>query len=138
MYSRQWSGGSSSTGSSSPARSPAHPQSRLPPVAGMSTIKRTQNFAAKAAAQRLAQVMASQTIDDDEEDDDLGFRFGAPSFSSNNLKPGSGGNGNSSSGGGAFSNVSISKPNRSPSPAVYTLRKCFMFHLIYSLITMQS
>lgn len=138
VYSRQWSGGSSSTGSSSPARSPAHPQSRLPPVAGMSTIKRTQNFAAKAAAQRLAQVMASQTVDDDEEDDDLGFRFGAPSFSSGNLKPGSGGTGNSSSG-GAFSNVSISKPNRSPSPAVYTLRKCFIlcFLMIHLLMTMR-
>ncbi|XP_074344223.1 coiled-coil domain-containing protein SCD2-like isoform X2 [Apium graveolens] len=119
VYSRQWSGGSSSTGSSSPARSPAHPQSRLPPVAGMSTVKRTQNFAAKAAAQRLAQVMASQTVDDDEEDDDLGFRSGAPSFSSRNLKPGTG------SGGGSFSNVSISKPNRSPSPA---LGRNFMDH----------
>lgn len=126
VYSRQWSGGSSSTGSSSPARSPAHPQSRLPPVAGMSTIKRTQNFAAKAAAQRLAQVMASQTVDDDEEDDDLGFRFGAPSFSSRNLKPSGGGNGNSSVG-GSFSNVSISKPNRSPSPAVCTLSKFLYF-----------
>ncbi|XP_074295729.1 coiled-coil domain-containing protein SCD2 isoform X2 [Silene latifolia] len=49
------------------------------PVAGISNIKRTQNFAAKAAAHRLAQVMASQTTDDDEDDDgvavvDLGFR----------------------------------------------------------------
>ncbi|KAJ1375942.1 coiled-coil domain-containing protein [Sesbania bispinosa] len=42
---------------------------------GISTIKRTQNVAAKAAAQRLAQVMASQTADDD---DDLGFLFTAP------------------------------------------------------------
>ncbi|KAJ1378534.1 coiled-coil domain-containing protein [Sesbania bispinosa] len=41
---------------------------------GISTIKRTQNVAAKAAAQRLAQVMASQTADDD----DLGFLFIAP------------------------------------------------------------
>lgn len=103
MYARQWSGGSSSTGSSSPARSPAHPHSRLPPSTGMSTIKRTQNFAAKAAAQRLAQVMASQTTDDDEEDDDLGFRFGAPPNSnSNNGLPA----------------ISFAKPNRSPSPAV--------------------
>ncbi|KAH9602904.1 hypothetical protein KSS87_007224 [Heliosperma pusillum] len=53
------------------------------PVAGISNIKRTQNFAAKAAAHRLAQVMASQTTDDDDDDDDddngvavvdLGFR----------------------------------------------------------------
>jgi len=39
---------------------------------GISTVKRTQNVAAKAAAQRLAQVMASQTADDDDDDvDDL-------------------------------------------------------------------
>ncbi|GFZ03938.1 hypothetical protein Acr_16g0005620 [Actinidia rufa] len=38
--------------------SPAHPHSRLPPASGFSTIKRTQNVAAKAAAQRLAQVGA--------------------------------------------------------------------------------
>ncbi|MCH86863.1 ripening-regulated protein, partial [Trifolium medium] len=50
----QWSGNSSSTGSSSPVMSPAHPQSRLGPTStGLSTIKRTQNVAAKAAAQRL-------------------------------------------------------------------------------------
>ncbi|KAL0342274.1 UNVERIFIED_CONTAM: Coiled-coil domain-containing protein SCD2 [Sesamum calycinum] len=85
VYARQWSGGSSSTGSSSPAGSPRHPRSRLPPAAaGMSTIKRTQNVAAKAAAQRLALVMASKTPNDDEddEDDDLGFRFGPPQPSS--------------------------------------------------------
>ncbi|CAK9177475.1 unnamed protein product [Ilex paraguariensis] len=98
VYTRQWSGGSSSTGSSSPARSPAHPHSRLPPAAGFSTIKRTQNFAAKAAAQRLARVMASQTTEDDEEDDDLGSRFGDPPPS--------------------LPAISISKPNRSPSPAL--------------------
>ncbi|KAA8542060.1 hypothetical protein F0562_023212 [Nyssa sinensis] len=110
VYSRQWSGGSSSTGSSSPAMSPAHPHSRLPPSTGFSTIKRTQNVAAKAAAQRLAQVMASQTADDDEEDDDLGFRFGAspaPSFSSNV-------NSNNNS----LPSISLAKPNRSPSPAL--------------------
>ncbi|XP_057459745.1 coiled-coil domain-containing protein SCD2-like [Actinidia eriantha] len=110
VYSRQWSGGSSSTGSSSPAMSPAHPHSRLPPASGFSTIKRTQNVAAKAAAQRLAQVMASQTVDDDEEDDDLGFRYGAqpsPSFSSNLSSNRNGGPA-----------ISLAKPNRSPSPAL--------------------
>ncbi|KAM7272685.1 hypothetical protein ACFE04_027348 [Oxalis oulophora] len=86
VYARQWSGTSSSTGSSSPApMSPAHPNSRIPPSSNFSTIKRNQNFAAKAAAQRLAQVMASQATadDDDDEDDDvdLGFRFAAPSSS---------------------------------------------------------
>ncbi|KAF2311541.1 hypothetical protein GH714_024645 [Hevea brasiliensis] len=93
--------------------SPAHPSSRL--GTGMSTIKRTQNVAAKAAAQRLARVMASQTADDDEDDDDLGFRFSAPpppapsSFStslnhsaSNNVSPA----------------ISVARPNRSPSPAL--------------------
>ncbi|WVY93529.1 hypothetical protein V8G54_032617 [Vigna mungo] len=61
---------------------------------GISTVKRTQNVAAKAAAQRLAQVMASQTADDDDDDDDdegedLGFRYTAPpplSLSRNSAK----------------------------------------------------
>lgn len=98
MYSRQWSGTSSSTGSLSPAVSPLHPNSRF------STVRRTQNVAAKAAAQRLAQVMASQAADgdeyDDDDDDDLGFQVGATPLQSNRnsiLRPGS---------------------NRSPSPAV--------------------
>ncbi|KAJ0053248.1 hypothetical protein Pint_01263 [Pistacia integerrima] len=72
VYGRQWSGGSSSSGSPSPA----HPQSRLQPA--VSSIKRNQNVAAKAAAQRLAQVMATQTAagtgddeDDDDQEDDL-------------------------------------------------------------------
>ncbi|KAI4386347.1 hypothetical protein MLD38_004285 [Melastoma candidum] len=47
----------------------------------LSSVKRTQNIAAKAAAQRLAQVMASQTADDEDDgdDDDLGFRYSVPS-----------------------------------------------------------
>ncbi|KAH6824270.1 coiled-coil protein [Perilla frutescens var. hirtella] len=121
VYARQWSGGSSSTGSSSPAGSPAHPRSRLPPsAAGMSTIKRTQNVAAKAAAQRLALVMASKTPndDDEDEDDDLGFRFApppAPMSVSSNISVNRSDSGNS---GGVFSGISLSKPNRSPSPAL--------------------
>ncbi|KAE8699944.1 Coiled-coil domain-containing protein SCD2 [Hibiscus syriacus] len=108
VYGRQWSGGSNSSGSSSPA----HPQSRsqLGAGSGFSTIKRTQNVAAKAAAQRLAQVMASQTTDEDEEDDDLGFRFGGPpvipSFSNNGLNH------------STLPAISIVRPNRSPSPAL--------------------
>lgn len=44
-------------------------------------MRRTQNVAAKAAAQRLAQVMASQAAGDDDDDDeddgdDLGAVFG--------------------------------------------------------------
>ncbi|KAK9278207.1 hypothetical protein L1049_027768 [Liquidambar formosana] len=109
VYTRQWSGGSSSTGSSSPAMSPAHPHSR---TTGLSTVKRTQNVAAKAAAQRLAQVMASQTADDDEDDDDLGFRYSAPppplpSTYSSNV------NNNNS-----ISAISSARSNRSPSPAL--------------------
>lgn len=117
VFTRQWSGGSSSTGSSSPVMSPAHPQSRLGPAStGLSTVKRTQNVAAKAAAQRLARVMASQTVDDDDdEDDDLGFRFSAPppaalsSFSSNK---------STSYNGNTIPPISVARPNRSPSPAV--------------------
>lgn len=78
-YARQWSS-DSSTASSPAAMSPARQHhSRSSSVSGISSIKKNQNFAAKAAAQRLAQVMASQTADDDdEEDDDLGFRYSAP------------------------------------------------------------
>ncbi|KAL2478952.1 Coiled-coil domain-containing protein SCD2 [Forsythia ovata] len=120
VYTRQWSGGSSSTGSSSPVGSPAHPRSRLPPAGtGMSTIKRTQNVAAKAAAQRLAKVMASKTPDEDEEDDDLDFRFGPPPPLSMSSRSDSN---NSNSG---LSTISFSKPNRSPSPA---LGRNFMEH----------
>ncbi|XP_031489996.1 coiled-coil domain-containing protein SCD2-like [Nymphaea colorata] len=78
VYARQRSG-SSSTGSSSPAMSPAHHHVRTGST-GLSNIKKTQNVAAKAAAQRLAQVMASQTTDDDDEEDDLPFRYNATSF----------------------------------------------------------
>ncbi|XP_008459909.1 coiled-coil domain-containing protein SCD2 [Cucumis melo] len=82
IYGRQWSSESGSTGGpASPAMSPARGHhSRSSSVSGISNIKRTQNFAAKAAAQRLAQVMASQTADDDDDDDqdDLGFRYSAP------------------------------------------------------------
>ncbi|KAJ6339489.1 hypothetical protein OIU77_007448 [Salix suchowensis] len=110
VYARQWSSdsrGSSSTGSSSPA----HPNSRL--GSSMSTIKRTQNVAAKAAAQRLAQVMASSQTADEDDDDDLDFRFPAQptpvsassGFGSVNHR-------------GSNNGVSITRPNRSPSPAL--------------------
>ncbi|XAR67850.1 hypothetical protein NMG60_11002777 [Bertholletia excelsa] len=113
VYSRQWSGGSS-TGSSSPAMSPAHPQSRLGQSTGFSSIKKAQNVAAKAAAQRLAQVMASQVADDEEEDEDFQFARPAPAFSSNVKR-----NNNS------IPAVSLARPNRSPSPA---LGRNFMEH----------
>ncbi|XP_014501034.1 coiled-coil domain-containing protein SCD2 isoform X1 [Vigna radiata var. radiata] len=122
VYARQWSGGSSSTGSSSPAMSPAHPQSRLGATStGLSTVKRTQNVAAKAAAQRLARVMASQNaiVDDGEDDDDLDFRFSAPppaslsSFSSNASS-----NRSTSTNASTIPPISVARPNRSPSPAL--------------------
>ncbi|KAK6924612.1 hypothetical protein RJ641_008938 [Dillenia turbinata] len=129
VYSRQWSSGSNSTASSSPAMSPAHPHSRLSAAGagGLSSIKRSQNVAAKAAAQRLAQVMASQTADNDDDDDDLGFRFpGAPppalsSFSSNvnnNHSITTTTNNHSNS----VSVFSSSRTNRSPSPASNWIR----------------
>ncbi|XP_062156063.1 coiled-coil domain-containing protein SCD2 [Alnus glutinosa] len=84
LYARQWSSESSTTGTnpSSPAMSPSRaPHVRSSSATAFSTVKRNQNFAAKAAAQRLAQVMASQTADDDDDEedgDDLGFRYSAP------------------------------------------------------------
>ncbi|KAL5979384.1 hypothetical protein ACLOJK_019282 [Asimina triloba] len=106
VYGRQRSGGSSSTGSSSPAMSPAHHRSASA-AGSFSSIKRTQNVAAKAAAQRLAQVMASQTAeadDDDDEDGDLsgGFRYNIPPRYANNSLPA----------------ISAGRPTRSPSPAL--------------------
>ncbi|KAL1326652.1 coiled-coil domain-containing protein SCD2 [Arachis hypogaea] len=119
VYARQWSVDSSSTGSSSPVMSPAHPNSRLGPSATM----KHRNVAAKAAAQRLAQVMASRTAfddddddDDDEDDDDLVFRAPRrPSLSSHSNNGTSSKNGFSSM---AIPPISASRPNRSPSPAL--------------------
>ncbi|KAK2391359.1 coiled-coil protein [Trifolium repens] len=97
--------------------SPAHPQSRLGPTStGLSTIKRTQNVAAKAAAQRLARAMASRTVDDDEdEDDDLDFHFSKPTptaFSSISRTKSSGADAPT------VPPISLARPNRSPSPAL--------------------
>ncbi|PHT88581.1 Coiled-coil domain-containing protein SCD2 [Capsicum annuum] len=98
-----------------------HPRARLPPtVTGMSTIKRTQNVAAKAAAQRLAQVMASShTPDEDDDDDDLGFKPPTAAFSTNDNRS------NSNSRNSGLSAISLAKPNRSPSPS---LGRNFMDH----------
>uniref|UniRef100_A0A2N9I5X2 Coiled-coil domain-containing protein SCD2 n=1 Tax=Fagus sylvatica TaxID=28930 RepID=A0A2N9I5X2_FAGSY len=82
LYIRQWSSESGAgSNTSSPGMSPSRAtHSRSSSATSFSSVKRTQNFAAKAAAQRLAQVMASQTTDDDYEEDDadLGFRYSAP------------------------------------------------------------
>ena len=140
VYSRQWSGGSSSTGSSSPAMSPAHPQSRLGQGAtGFSTVKRTQNAAAKVAAQRLAKVMASQTsADEDDDDEEHGFRFAtrpppaSSSFSSANN------NNNYSSNASSIPAISVSRPNRSPSPAVNSRNLCLFQCVFESIIDLIS
>ncbi|GFQ01190.1 coiled-coil domain-containing protein scd2 [Phtheirospermum japonicum] len=89
---RKWS---SESGGGSPGRAN---HARSSSASGISSIKRTQNFAAKAAAQRLAQVMASQAAAGDDEDDDdigdaendggLGLR---PSVKTNGVNNGSGG-----------------------------------------------
>ncbi|KAI3768907.1 hypothetical protein L6452_00003 [Arctium lappa] len=79
VYPRKWSSESSTTTTSlSPAR---YHHSLSSSTTGISNIKRTQNVAAKAAAQRLAQVMASRATDIDAAAaaDDLDFRF-APTF----------------------------------------------------------
>ncbi|GAB2289352.1 hypothetical protein Dimus_023658 [Dionaea muscipula] len=112
---RQWSG-SSSNDSSSPAASPAHPHSRKPLLTGFSTVKKTHNVAAKAAAHRLAQVMASQAAadEDDEDVDNSGSQFGPPAVSlphptmTNTVRD----NGRQSS----FRSLNY-RSNRSPSPA---------------------
>ncbi|XP_031262888.1 coiled-coil domain-containing protein SCD2-like [Pistacia vera] len=119
VYGRQWSSESGSI--SSPVVSPArHHHARSSSVSGMSTIKRNQNFAAKAAAQRLAQVMASQTADDDDDgDDDLGFRYSAPPPLSLSLSRNvnSGSNAATATTGSNKPAVTSSRTTRSPSPA---------------------
>ncbi|XP_058076591.1 coiled-coil domain-containing protein SCD2-like isoform X2 [Magnolia sinica] len=59
---------SSSTGAS-PMMSPMHRHMRSGSI-GVGNSRRPQNNAAKAAAQRLAQVMAHQQTDDEDDDDD--------------------------------------------------------------------
>ncbi|KAM2018563.1 hypothetical protein ACFX1T_021488 [Malus domestica] len=114
VYARQWTSESTTTvgGATSPAMSPVRGHHvRSSSASGISNIKRTQNFAAKAAAQRLAQIMASQTADgDDDEDDDLGFRYSVPpplSVSRNANSPGA-----------KPAAPSLKSTTRSPSPAL--------------------
>ncbi|CAA0404408.1 unnamed protein product [Arabidopsis thaliana] len=80
VYGRQWSRSSNGTESRSPSMSPAH-RNQIGGVGGLSTVKRTQNVATKAAAQRLAKVMALQNKDneEDDDDDDHEFKFAPPS-----------------------------------------------------------
>ncbi|KAM0962285.1 hypothetical protein ACFX13_021856 [Malus domestica] len=114
VYARQWTSESTTTvgGATSPAMSPVRGHhARSSSASGISNIKRTQNFAAKAAAQRLAQVMASQTADgDDDEDDDLGFRYSVPPPLSVSR--------NANSAGAKPAAPSLKSTTRSPSPAL--------------------
>lgn len=75
---RQKSLSKSNSGSPSSMASPKHRHSRTAST-GIANMKRPQNT--KAAAQRLAQVMAHQSADDDEEEDDLMYDYspGIPS-----------------------------------------------------------
>ncbi|KAL8138188.1 hypothetical protein V2J09_004189 [Rumex salicifolius] len=63
IYARRWT-----SDSTIPSVRPHHARSASTTV--LSNVKRTQNFAAKAAAQRLAQAMASRTTADDDDDED--------------------------------------------------------------------
>ncbi|EPS73766.1 hypothetical protein M569_00990, partial [Genlisea aurea] len=76
---RQWS---AEPAGASPARVQ---HGRSSSVSSISNIKRTQNYAAKAAAQRLAQVMASQSAADNDEDDD--DEYDADDYSLLRFKP---------------------------------------------------
>ncbi|KAK8582780.1 hypothetical protein V6N13_069548 [Hibiscus sabdariffa] len=125
VYTRRWSSlsGTGSTGDSveSPTLSSAHHQpyhARSSSATGISSIKRAQNFAAKAAAQRLAQVMASQTTDDDDEEDDgddPGFKYSAPPPLALSRKVNTTATGAGTSNKSALNSTRI---GRSPSPAL--------------------
>ena len=76
-------------------------------VGGYSPAHRNQNVATKAAAQRLARVMALQhkyDDDDDDDDDDDEFKFANPSSAINGISN--------------VPAVPFASRNRSPSPAV--------------------
>ncbi|KAH9623705.1 hypothetical protein KSS87_013419 [Heliosperma pusillum] len=123
VYTRQYS--TTSSNNDSPSASPAHPHARHASIGGaggFSTVRRTQNDAAKQAALRLAQVMANQaSINDDGDDDDDGddlfgpppslvppkTRLNAPSSSSN---------------ANAGFNGFHGRTNRAPSPAPAIVR----------------
>ncbi|XP_043720025.1 coiled-coil domain-containing protein SCD2-like [Telopea speciosissima] len=73
VYVRQKSISNTSGGPTSPMTSPMHRHAR----SGSTGVnfRKPQNYAAKAAAQRLAQVMAHQPTDDDDEDEDLSLDY---------------------------------------------------------------
>ncbi|KAF9623179.1 hypothetical protein IFM89_037760 [Coptis chinensis] len=76
VYVRQKSVSSTASGASnnSPMMSPVHRHVRSGST-GISNFRRGQNNATKAAAQRLAQVMAHQAADSDDDDEDDSYDF---------------------------------------------------------------
>ncbi|XP_073264369.1 coiled-coil domain-containing protein SCD2 [Populus alba] len=124
LYTRQWTSDSGASPMAAMVPNARHGHhARSSSASGFSTIKRNQNVAAKAAAQRLAQVMASQTADDDDDDDegdDLGFRYSAPPPLSLSRNANSNSN-NVIATSKASVTTASSRINRSPSPALYNL-----------------
>ncbi|XP_074316516.1 coiled-coil domain-containing protein SCD2-like [Silene latifolia] len=124
VYTRQYSTASSND---SPSASPAHPHSRHASIGGaggFSTVRRTQNDAAKQAARRLAQVMATQVATDDDNDDDDGDDlFGpppslVPPISRRRVVNGAGtAAGNAAGVVNGFHGNFANRTNRAPSPA---------------------
>nr|TKS08599.1 uncharacterized protein D5086_0000098980 [Populus alba] len=121
LYTRQWTSDSGASPMAAMVPNARHGHhARSSSASGFSTIKRNQNVAAKAAAQRLAQVMASQTADDDDDDDegdDLGFRYSAPPPLSLSRNANSNSN-NVIATSKASVTTASSRINRSPSPAL--------------------
>ena len=131
LYTRQWTSdsGASPTAAMLPNARHGH-HARSSSASGFSTIKRNQNVAAKAAAQRLAQVMASQTADDDDDEgDDLGFRYSAPPPLSLSRNANSNSN-NVVTTSKASVTTASSRINRSPSPAVTSFSYFLFFWFI--------
>ncbi|CAK7336069.1 unnamed protein product [Dovyalis caffra] len=121
VYTRQWATDSGASPTAAVGQNARHGHHwRSSSASGFSTIKRNQNVAAKAAAQRLAQVMASQTADDEDDDndgDDLGFRFSAHPPMSLSRSANSNSNKATTSSKASVTAAS-SRINRSPSPAL--------------------
>lgn len=83
VYVRQKSGGNTPGPPTSPMMSPMHHHGRSGSV-GMGGAKKAQHT--KAAAQRLAHVMANKpTEDDDEDDDDLSYDLSSLSSSTGSI-----------------------------------------------------
>ncbi|KAL5995293.1 hypothetical protein ACLOJK_025351 [Asimina triloba] len=125
VYVRQKSISSSS--GTSPRMSPMHRHVRS---GSSGTFRRTQNNAAKAAAQRLAQVMAHQQADDDDEDeeddDNMSVDFGMSAGGSIGPAAGRGMKPPSPRAVRPYTPPSPRASTRSPSPAVIGARSCLV------------